>query len=237
MTQTLKENLLYLKNSYPRIFKLIHAPNTDFYPCVKSKNGSHRIPCVDGKFVNSTIDPEEESDSFLKANSNNIFGKDVVVYGCGLGIHITELLRQQQSGTNKIYVVEKNVRLFKTCMGFLNLAHLLPKITFLLDMSVEDVVETIQKNSQSISILNFIPTSRLDKEYFDVLSQGLSKAFNKSDYLVEYFEKYLKKPNSSVDDVFEQIKKNEKFNKSDFKILLLEQIYKKNRKTHANFGN
>lgn len=130
MKISVADNLLYLRDQYPEIYKLVRnrAANKDKFVAQRSRNGQPNLGILDeaGKqrLLYSKYDPELECLRWAESQSTTLEGaRDVLLLGVGLGYHALALLALYPD--KRVFLYEPDIELFITALETVDIRPLL----------------------------------------------------------------------------------------------------------------
>jgi hypothetical protein len=152
------------------------GPTPDYGPfkTLKAKSGDITVVkfsnATDHRFVHSGIDPRAEAIEWV--NHQKFSNETAVVFGMGLGYHITEIL-SRQLGPESLYVIEVDQHLFQIAMGLFDFTPILsnPSIHLFLGENPLSFRRFITKSvCRPFSLHFFLPSIQLHQEIYHNLT-------------------------------------------------------------------
>ena len=138
--------------------------------------------------LHSLFDPEKEGVRY----SESVNGGYVVVFGFGAGYHIEALLRRID--VNSILVIERNLKMFKSILGKIDLSALLsdPRVSILIDKDSEYISDYLPANylpavSGDLNTMSLRSRVDSDRDYFNSIFSSIKNVLDtlSDDYTVQ----------------------------------------------------
>ncbi|TDX58912.1 motility associated factor glycosyltransferase family protein [Orenia marismortui] len=188
----LRRNINALKKRYPDLLKKLEKMDTEglIYDLVEAKNNSKTIKIRSENrsvFIHSKYNPQREASKFIDNIEVEEFNS-IILLGSGLGYHVLELFNKIRNTEKKLFIVEKNLSLFKEALKCNNFSQLLnsPKCHFFIGESLEDggtklyefIINNLDnQNFEDISAIKWNALTACDKGYYKLAIKQIHQVF------------------------------------------------------------